>query len=43
VTEALATGISNFELSWIMGTSVKQIGKTHGHLARAPRTRSGHV
>jgi integrase len=33
-TEALAAGISIFELARIMGTSVKMIDLTYGHLAR---------
>jgi integrase len=33
-TEALAAGISIFELARIMGTSVKRIDETYGHLAR---------
>jgi integrase len=33
-TEALAAGISIFELARLMGTSVKEIDKTYGHLAR---------
>jgi integrase len=33
-TEALAAGISIFELARIMGTSVKVIDKTYGHMAR---------
>jgi integrase len=33
-TEALAAGISIFELARLMGTSVKMIDKTYGHLAR---------
>ncbi len=33
-TESLAAGISIFELARVMGTSVKMIDKTYGHLAR---------
>ena len=33
-TEALAAGISNFELARVMGTSVKMINRTYGQLAR---------
>jgi integrase len=33
-TEALAAGISIFELARVMGTSVKMIDRTYGHLAR---------
>jgi len=33
-TEALAAGISIFELARIMGTGVKMIDRTYGHLAR---------
>lgn len=33
-TEALAAGISIFELARVMGTSVKVIDTTYGHLAR---------
>jgi integrase len=33
-TEALAAGISIFELARLMGTSVRMIDKTYGHLAR---------
>ncbi len=33
-TEALASGISIFELSRVMGASVKEIDRTYGHLAR---------
>jgi integrase len=33
-TEALAAGISIFELARIMGASVKEIDRTYGHLAR---------
>jgi integrase len=33
-TEALAAGVSIFELSRLMGASVKTIDKTYGHLAR---------
>jgi integrase len=33
-TEALAAGISIFELSRLMGTSVAMIDRTYGHLAR---------
>jgi integrase len=32
-TEALAAGISIFELARVMGTSVKMVDKTYGHLA----------
>jgi integrase len=32
-TEALAAGVSIFELARLMGTSVKEIDKTYGHLA----------
>jgi integrase len=32
--EALAAGISIFELARVMGTSVKMIDRTYGHLAR---------
>jgi integrase len=37
-TEALAAGISIFELARIMGTSVKRIDETYGHLARDSET-----
>ena len=33
-TEALAAPISNFELARVMGTSVKMIDRTYGHLVR---------
>jgi integrase len=33
-TEALAAGISIFELARVMGASVKTIDRHHGHLAR---------
>ena len=33
-TEALAAGVSIFELARLMGTSVKMIDGTYGHLAR---------
>lgn len=33
-TEALAAGISIFELARVMGTSIKMIDRTYGHLAR---------
>jgi integrase len=33
-TEALAAGISIFELARVMGASVKEIDRTYGHLAR---------
>ena len=33
-TEALAAGISIFELARVMGTSVEMIDRTYGHLAR---------
>jgi integrase len=33
-TEALAAGVSIFELARLRGTSVKMIDKTYGHLAR---------
>ena len=33
-TEALAAGISIFELARVMGASVKTIDRTYGHLAR---------
>jgi integrase len=33
-TEALAAGVSIFELARLMGTSVKMIDRTYGHLAR---------
>ncbi len=32
-TEALAAGVSIFELSRLMGASVKEIDRTYGHLA----------
>jgi site-specific recombinase XerD len=32
-TEALAAGVSIFQLSRLMGASVKTIDKTYGHLA----------
>lgn len=32
-TEALAAGVSIFELSRLMGTSVRVIDRTYGHLA----------
>jgi integrase len=37
-TEALAAGISIFELARLMGTSVKRIDETYGHLARDSET-----
>ena len=33
-TEALAAGISTFELSRVMGSSIEMIERTYGHLAR---------
>ena len=33
-TEALAAGVSMFELARLMGTSVAMIDRTYGHLAR---------
>jgi integrase len=33
-TEALAAGISTFELSRLMGSSIEMIERTYGHLAR---------
>lgn len=33
-TEALAAGVSTFELSRLMGTSIAMIDRTYGHLAR---------
>jgi integrase len=33
-TEVLAAGISVFELSRLMGTSIAMIDRTYGHLAR---------
>ncbi len=33
-TEALAAGISTFELSRLMGTSLEMLETTYGHLAR---------
>jgi len=33
-TEALAAGVSIFELSRLMGASVKEVDRTYGHLAR---------
>ncbi len=33
-TEALAAGVSIFELARLMGASVKEIDRTYGHLAR---------
>ena len=33
-TEALASGLSIFELARVMGTGVKMIDRTYGHLAR---------
>ena len=33
-TEALAAGISTFELSTLMGSSIAMIERTYGHLAR---------
>ena len=33
-TEALAAGISTFELSRVMGTSLEMLESTYGHLAR---------
>jgi hypothetical protein len=33
-TEALAAGVSIFELSRLMGASVAMIDRTYGHLAR---------
>jgi integrase len=33
-TEALAAGISTFELSRLMGTSIAMIDRHYGHLAR---------
>jgi integrase len=40
-SEALAAGISIFELSRLMGTSVKEIDRTYGHLVRDSGGRSG--
>jgi integrase len=37
-TEALAAGVSIFELARLMGTSVKMIDRTYGHLARDSET-----
>ena len=34
VTEALAAGVSTFELARVMGTSLAMIDRTYGHLAR---------
>jgi integrase len=33
-TEALAAGVSTFELSRVMGTSLQMIDQHYGHLAR---------
>ena len=33
-TEALAGGVSTFELARLMGTSLAMIDRTYGHLAR---------
>ena len=33
-TEALAAGVSTFELARLMGTSLAMIDRTYGHLAR---------
>jgi hypothetical protein len=33
--EALAAGVSIFELARLMGTTVKMIDRTYGHLAQA--------
>ena len=33
-TEALAAGVSTFELSRVMGTSLAMIDRHYGHLAR---------
>lgn len=33
-TEALAAGVSTFELARMMGTSIAMIDRTYGHLAR---------
>jgi integrase len=33
-SEALAAGVSIFELSRVMGASVKEIDRTYGHLVR---------
>ena len=33
-TNALAAGVTTFELSRIMGTSLEMVDRTHGHLAR---------
>jgi integrase len=33
-TEALASGVSIFELARVMGASVREIDRTYGHLAR---------
>jgi integrase len=33
-TEALAAGVSIFELARVMGTSIETIDRTYGHLAR---------
>jgi integrase len=49
-TEALAAGVSTFELSRLMGTSIAMIDRTYGHLARdseesiraRPDARAGH-
>ena len=32
-TEALAAGVSIFQLARLMGTSVKMVDRTYGHLA----------
>jgi integrase len=37
-TEALAAGVSIFELARLMGTSVKVIDRTYGHWRSTPRT-----
>ena len=36
-TEALAAGVSTFELARLMGTSVAMIDRTYGHLAVTPK------
>ena len=40
-TEAFAAGISTFELSRLMGSSIEMIERTYGHLARDSERRSG--
>jgi integrase len=40
-TEALAAGVSIFELARVMGTSVEMIDRTYGHLAHDSEDATG--